>query len=258
MNSRASNAFRLCLIAFFVCAAGTGTASGAGVVVNTADGLPLEVDLLGFHRDEVKVRILASGRETSFLFSKFNKRAQTTVTTWAEPKRRDFASLSFSVKLEENHGAKAAVVTQQGCLNREEFDKKEFRKLLKPGGIALRLRGATSAPADIPAEVHIWWFAKKEGATAWEVATEKASIEATRVSSDYITKPAPFPRATYQGFAVLVTEPGKKTVLWKNASRDTFLREAENRFNPKPVIPKPVTPKLVPPNTPQVQSRNSG
>ncbi|MDR1497033.1 MAG: hypothetical protein LBS59_01275, partial [Puniceicoccales bacterium] len=226
MISRVFRLFGVVLLFVF----GAEIVAGAKVIVNTTDGLPLEVELLGFHRDEVKIRILASGRETSFFFSKLNKRSQKIISDWAEPKRRDFASLSFSVKLEENHSAKTIILTQPHCLSRQEFDKKEFRKLLKPGGRALRLRGASVSPADIPVEVYVYWFAKKEGVSAWEIAIEKAEVEATFVSSDYITKPSPFPRATYQGFAVFIVEVEKKNIIWRNASRDTFLREAEKRF----------------------------
>jgi hypothetical protein len=221
---------------FCVCALwGAGEVARATVVINTPEGLPVEVDLLGVYRarEIVHLRFAATKNVAVFdsvgtddltqgVFQQFVLKQQSVKDKWQH---------IFSVRLETNRTSGDVKIGQTHFLNLDEFRRKGSERVLRPGAYSLRLTASSTSRVDVPVEAFFYWYAQYQGRKTWGMEFhEKVSLSLYDVSSDYLAKPPPFPHAAYAGYAIIVTEPKGGNVLWESTNRESFLEDARKRF----------------------------
>ncbi|MDR2844842.1 MAG: hypothetical protein LBV28_01975 [Puniceicoccales bacterium] len=198
-------------------------------VIETVDGLPIEVVLQSVFRDEVRVRNTASNRESVLSFARLDKNTQEYLTGEIEKVRKSAKTISFSVSVEENNTGKSVQLAPRGGF----LDPKEALTLgqsrtLPPGERCLRIRAGTqpNTPVDLPVEVQILWYSKPAGSAAPSIARrEKVTLNAINRLTEYVSPAAGIPRAAYMGYAVVVTNPANGATLWRGASTPQFLHD---------------------------------
>jgi hypothetical protein len=133
--------------------------------LRTADGLPIAVEFVSFHRDVVKVRHPSTHRETSLAFSKLDKETQKILTDHAanfckKVVESNFTTFAFGATAEANKRTKPIeVFPPVGKIGLAEKETDNVKKVLSPGMLTLRINAELpkDVPVDIPVEVKILW-----------------------------------------------------------------------------------------------------
>jgi hypothetical protein len=226
---------------FALCFAG-GTALGS-VVINTPEGMPVEVDLLAVYRAREIVRVRFAASRSMLVFDSVSQddltRGVFQQFVVNQEEAKDKWRRAFSVQLEANRTPKDVKIGQAHFLNLDEFRRKSSDRLLRPGAYSLRLRASTTSPVDVPVEAFFYWYAQYQGRKTWEMEFhEKVALCLYDIPSDYLARPPPFPHAAYAGYAVIITWPQSGNILWESSNRESFLEDARKRFISK-YVPKP-------------------
>jgi hypothetical protein len=261
----------------FVCAAAGASAdtaepSGKPLIVRTADGLPMEVELVSVHHGELRVRNLTSKREIPLVLAKLDAKTRKLVEDEANKVRRSIrGDLKFTATVETNpSNLKFSTVTiRRASLQAGESGVNS--RTLQPGGRCVRLVSTTlpkSTPTvDIPVEAHVFWY-KAAGKGSWEGgSTERVNLVISNFPGEYLSNPVKFESNSYKGFVVIIVNPANGAVLWERTEGtlgSEFLKDAKKRLGgaPSPEVSAPVAPPVVPDTTPIPRStrppRSSG
>ncbi|MDR2862607.1 MAG: hypothetical protein LBV54_01835 [Puniceicoccales bacterium] len=205
--------------------------------IYTADGLPVDVELVSIYRDEVKVVYVASkntkdSKPRILSLAKLDKKTQTILNNEAMKLKQGLKALAFSISVEENSTKKEFTVQQNGSLilAKPGSQTPVSARTLSPGSRCLRLRASTNCGTDITAEAHIFWYSKKQrGTPASADAPEKVELNVVNTAAEYISKPNSISKATYQGYAVVIVNSANGEVLWRVATSGDLLKDALTR-----------------------------
>lgn len=214
-----------------------GALSGfAAIVIETSDGLPVEVEVVSVYRDDLIVRHTASQREAQLKLSQLGEESRKKVSTVAGELRAkvDEKAFRFDVRLEENPAKeKPKIVNLMGdgglevsSVRGKEKPESSSTHEIPPGSVALRIAGATNCGADVTLDAKVFWFYRggERGVTA--NSSENFKINVVQSPQEMITRSPSFARSEYQGYALVIVNPTDKKVLWKRGSSTSFLNEA--------------------------------
>lgn len=218
-------------LALFGCLA----SARAGFVIETADGLPVEVEMVSAYRDEITVRYTASQRVAKLSLKKLSPESRKKIIETADEARKQIKSATFTTRLEENTSTSNVLpLTQRGTLRLDKNGEPESVDAaleLPPGSRSLRLTGSNNVGVDIPATAVIYWYTQPQGSSAWGVGSvEEVQLNVTFAPMEYLSKPTTFPRPAYRGHAVIIYNPMNGAILWKNSTGNAFLSDAEEKF----------------------------
>jgi hypothetical protein len=249
----------------FVCAAAgapadTAAPPGKPLVVRTADGLPMEVELVSVHRGELRVRNLASKREIPLVLAKLDAKTRKLVDDEVNRVRQSIrGDLKFTATVETNpSNLKPSTVTTRRAPLQTGASSVSSRTL-QPGGRCVRLV-STALPkgpptVDIPVEAHVFWY-KAAGKSGWDGGSpEKAILTVSNLPGEYLSNPVKFENNSYKGFVVIVVNPANGAVLWERTEGtlgSEFLKDAKKRLGgaPPPIATPEVSTPAVPDTTP--------
>lgn len=208
------------------------TTLGSNVyVIDTMDGLPVEVELLAVSHGEVHVRMTASGQKMKFDLSTLNQRTRNIIKEFYLKKHGGSNARAFEVSIERNDTPANIVLKQSSFSKHEEAGNKNLSRVLYPGKSCLRLTAKSTSDVDILADAHIYWYAQFQDRPKWEMSGyEKANLLLEAFPSDYLSRPPSFPGAAYQGYVVIISKAGTGDVLWIKSNKDVFIGDAVGRF----------------------------
>lgn len=198
-------------------------------IIETMDGLPIEVELLAVSRGKVYARMTASGRKTKFDLSTLNEKTRNIIKGFYLKKQGDVKTPPFEIVLEKNDTPTDIVLNQFDFFNPKDMNNKE--RILYPGKFCLRIAAKSKTDTAIRSDVYIYWYAQFQDRPRWEMADyEKASLLLEAFPSDYLSKSPSFPSATYQGYVIIIAKAGTDEILWIKSSKDIFIENAVERF----------------------------
>jgi len=219
---------------------GATWSNAAPFVIETADGLPIEVEMVSAYRDEISVKYTATQRVAKLDMAKLNPVTRTKINEIANEARKQIKSVAFQVKLEENSTNNPVTLTQRGSLKVDKkgaVEKNESDAAapisveLASGKRALRIASSTNLGVDVPAVALIYWYSQGNGSATWSLGgSEEVSLNVTNSVAEYISRPSNFPRPDFRGWAMVVYNPLNDTMIWKGGSGNAFLGDAEARF----------------------------
>ncbi|MDR2430487.1 MAG: hypothetical protein LBD14_06355 [Puniceicoccales bacterium] len=202
------------------------------VVITTADGLPVEVELLGIYQDAVRVRYVASKTEDSFTLAELDKKTRESLNSLAGQRRKEVKAITINVEEVRNDTPRELVVTRRTAQQpaKESSSGNTEVRTLSPGSRCLRVSAMTNSGVDLPVELRVYWFGKTKASTSGLCeGGEVVPFTVTGTMGDFLTKSPTFAKTLYSGYAVLVTNPANGAVLAKKFSEVTLLQEAEKR-----------------------------
>ncbi len=207
----------------------------AAIVIETGDGLPVEVEVVSVYRNDLAVRNTASQRESHLDLSRLDGVSQKKVAEVAAELRSkaDEKAFRFEARVEENTAReKPKPVKIVGGLEAlPEGGKKSAEEPptthdIPPTSVALRIAGATNCGADVTLDAKVFWFYRGENRGATESLSEVFKINVTQAPQEMITRSPAFARVDYQGFALMIINPADQKVLWQHSNTNSFLNEA--------------------------------
>ncbi|MDR0535948.1 MAG: hypothetical protein LBG65_06355 [Puniceicoccales bacterium] len=219
-------------------------AISAPFVIHTADGLPVEVELLACFKGQAQLRNTASGRVFQADLAKLDKEARKLVTSEMRRIQAKIEQLpaGFGVRLESNTGAAPRVVSirpdlaleVQGASGVSGADNAP-RSI--PGfGACVRFAAQLPAgiPVDLPVHVKIIWAyqgtggGKPAGGGKGAVSSPgnaggaggMDNVETVRAilvntPGEYLSKPVGKSPRPLRGFGVVVINAANGAVLWR-------------------------------------------
>jgi hypothetical protein len=233
------------------------------IQLRTADGLPIAVEFVSYHRGEVKVRHPATQRELSLTFTKLDATTQKLLEEHADVIRKKIDpknTLSFSAALVTNSRATPASFSPlPGLLGLGEKESDNVPRTLEPGGHSLRIRAELpkDVPVDVPVELKILWAtsdgsknrssssASSGGRTAGKTApsssspssstdmkVESAALSVTKGQGEFYTVPTSKMPSADKRWAVIAYNKATGQVFWKQGN--TAIHQEYLAKNPPP------------------------
>ncbi|MDR2981424.1 MAG: hypothetical protein LBV12_04165 [Puniceicoccales bacterium] len=209
--------------------------SKASVIIETADGLPVEVDIISIYRNEVQIRYKVSKREAKLDLTKLPDKTQKEIAEEVEKKRKSIKAIFFNAGMEENPSpTKELAVKQKGYLNASEIGRISDTKIIRPGGRYVRIRASTDAGVDVPLHVTIYWYAQMPGRPTWSMEEpEEVTLNPTATTSEYVSRSPGFARNAYRGFAIIAKNPANGEIVGRASSSASYMQDAEARAEAK-------------------------
>ncbi|MDR2513476.1 MAG: hypothetical protein LBD01_06760 [Puniceicoccales bacterium] len=244
-------------------AASTNAPALATLVLRTSDGLPVEVELLGLHKDTLLVRHTSTQREATLNLLKQPKAEHDAVQAEVAKARLSAIRVDMRAQLLENLSPNGTeqIIQQKGRLSTQEVVNASTDvgapvvRALPNGARCLRLHASVGRDVhvDIRADAYIFWYAKEtSGKTAARSiptsgnrtgAEKSAAPQIVRKSGDasivqqeviplLISKEfaecisSPFAKGSYQAWAVIIVNRDNGEIIWKNGSGPLW--DAEN------------------------------
>ncbi|MDR1817875.1 MAG: hypothetical protein LBR07_06865 [Puniceicoccales bacterium] len=231
----------------------------APFVINTPDGLPIEVSLVSAVDGGFVLRNTASEREIPISRSALEKEAQTAVDLRVLALRRTVGAprsplrMNVSAMLYENNSTKSSMPRPTGSpipIIKGRFDPLADAPTLEavtsvdiPASgktLGVRIQTGEKVPVEMPLDVYVYWYKmeKNEGKNLVPgvSATEQYSVLATRKTGELLVKPQQFQGTSYAGYAVFVVNQANRQVIGGSVfGRDSAFirRDAVSRLNAK-------------------------
>jgi hypothetical protein len=214
-------------------------------IIRTADGLPIEIALLSYHRGEVRVRNTASNRGMVLFFDKLDKETRKFVEQEALDVARKLTLRTpplLDARIETNSRTIAwDFAPRAGFIGLAVKAGDNAPKTAAPAGITVRIRGQLpkGLNTDVLFDAKILWanspvksatgasgFGSKSAAAGAQAQAKVSSISHTEsvtlclsdIPGEYYARPITKPPNGLRSWAVLVFSRATGELVWKQGA----------------------------------------